>query len=87
MLLLTDHPPSLAHTGTDDKHSPELLDVGDSSREPGAVPRGGAFSDAEVRKGAAPERLVLSLPHHFSFLWGLYGPVVGAVFAHSGCVV
>ncbi|NXD97149.1 PIGR protein, partial [Chaetorhynchus papuensis] len=41
--------------GNDAKHNPELLDVGDSSHEPGAVPRGGASSDAEVRKGAAPE--------------------------------
>ncbi|NXB10236.1 PIGR protein, partial [Cnemophilus loriae] len=40
--------------GSDAKHSPELLDV-DSSRESGVVPQGGAYDDAEVRKGAAPE--------------------------------
>ncbi|NWV67482.1 PIGR protein, partial [Malurus elegans] len=40
--------------GSDAKHSPELLDV-DSSPESGAVPSGGAYNDAEVRKGAAPE--------------------------------
>ncbi|XP_068029261.1 polymeric immunoglobulin receptor [Anomalospiza imberbis] len=40
--------------GTDAKLSPEFLDV-DSRRDPGAVPPGGAHSDAEVRKGAAPE--------------------------------
>lgn len=41
-------------TGSDAKHGPELLDV-DSSRDSGAAPPGGAASDAEVRKGAAPE--------------------------------
>ncbi|NXU38498.1 PIGR protein, partial [Drymodes brunneopygia] len=44
----------LVSAGSDAKHSPELLDV-DSSRESGAVHRGGAYSDAEVRKGAVPE--------------------------------
>ncbi|NXU13095.1 PIGR protein, partial [Pardalotus punctatus] len=42
-------------SGSDAKHTPELLDVDDSSPESGAVPPGGAYSDAEVRKGAAPE--------------------------------
>ncbi|NXE39577.1 PIGR protein, partial [Ptilorrhoa leucosticta] len=41
--------------GSDAKHGPELLGVGDSSRGSGAAPQGGAYSDAEVRKGAAPE--------------------------------
>ncbi|NXP62716.1 PIGR protein, partial [Chloropsis cyanopogon] len=40
--------------GSSAKHSPELLDV-DSSHEAGAVPPGGALSETEVRKGAAPE--------------------------------
>ncbi|KAM4885334.1 polymeric immunoglobulin receptor-like [Sylvia borin] len=44
----------LLSSGDDAKHSPELLEV-DSSRDSGAVPPGGAYSDAEVRKGAAPE--------------------------------
>ncbi|XP_066059845.1 polymeric immunoglobulin receptor-like [Chamaea fasciata] len=44
----------LVSSGSDAKHSPELLEV-DSSRESGAVPPGGAYSDAEVRRGAVPE--------------------------------
>ncbi|NXY38341.1 PIGR protein, partial [Pomatorhinus ruficollis] len=40
--------------GSDAKQSPELLEV-DSSRESGAVPPGGAYSGAEVRKGAGSE--------------------------------
>ncbi|XP_058675378.1 polymeric immunoglobulin receptor [Ammospiza caudacuta] len=40
--------------GKDAKLSPEFLDV-DSSHDSAAVPPGGAHSDAEVRKGAAPE--------------------------------
>ncbi|NXA01506.1 PIGR protein, partial [Nesospiza acunhae] len=63
--------------GRDAKLSPEFLDV-DSSSDPGAVPPGGAHSDAEVRKGAAPERLVLSIPCHLSFLWVL-GPLAGLI--------
>lgn len=74
MLLLSNHPPPLGPAGSDAKHSPELLEV-DSSRESGAAPPGGAYSDAEVRKGAVPERLVLSFPCHLSFLWGLHEPI------------
>ncbi|KAF2985078.1 hypothetical protein EK904_005098 [Melospiza melodia maxima] len=40
--------------GEDAKLSPEFLDV-DSSHDSAALPPGGAHSDAEVRKGAAPE--------------------------------
>lgn len=84
MLLISNHPPSLGHTGSDAKHSPELLEV-DSSLESGAAPPGGAHSDAEVRKGAVPEeRLVLSIPCHLSLLWGLHEPIV---FVHPVCVV
>ncbi|NWU40997.1 PIGR protein, partial [Hylia prasina] len=42
-------------SGSDARHSPELLEA-DSSPEAGAAAPGGAHSDAEVRKGAAPER-------------------------------
>ncbi|NWV92149.1 PIGR protein, partial [Machaerirhynchus nigripectus] len=58
-------------------HSPELLDVGDSSREPGAVPGGGAYSDAEVRKGAAPESSDES--HGSNTLAWVLGPLAGLI--------
>ncbi|NXJ31065.1 PIGR protein, partial [Dicrurus megarhynchus] len=64
-------------TGNDAKHSPELLDVGDSSREPGAVPLGGAYSDAEVRKGAAPESADES--HSSNTLALVLGPLAGLI--------
>lgn len=83
-MLLLSHPAPSLDTGNDAKLSPEFLEV-DSSRDPGAVPPGGAHSDAEVRKGAAPpERLVLSILCLLSFLWGLYELVV---FVHPVCVV
>ncbi|NWW61297.1 PIGR protein, partial [Ifrita kowaldi] len=63
--------------GNDAKHSPELLDVGDSSHEPGAVPQGGASSDAEVRKGAAPESSEES--HGSNTLALVLGPLAGLI--------
>ncbi|NXL79505.1 PIGR protein, partial [Leptocoma aspasia] len=62
--------------GSDAKHSPELLDV-DSSRESGAVPPGGAHSDAEVRKGAAPESSDES--HGSNTLALVLGPLAGLI--------
>ncbi|NXY16735.1 PIGR protein, partial [Atrichornis clamosus] len=68
---------NLLVTGGDEaKHSPELLDVADSSRaEAGAVPQGGAAGDAEVRKGAAPESSEQS--HGSSTLALVLGPLGG----------
>ncbi|XP_058712101.1 polymeric immunoglobulin receptor-like [Poecile atricapillus] len=63
-------------TGSDAKHSPELLDV-DSSRESGAVPPGGAYSDAEVRKGAVPESSDES--HGSNTLALVLGPLAGLI--------
>ncbi|NXO09231.1 PIGR protein, partial [Oriolus oriolus] len=63
--------------GSDAKHSPELLDVGDSSRESGAVPGGGAYSDSEVRKGAAPESSDES--HDSNTLALVLGPLAGLI--------
>ncbi|NXB65560.1 PIGR protein, partial [Struthidea cinerea] len=63
--------------GDNAKHSPELLDVGDSGRAPGAVPRGGAYSDAEVRKGAAPESPDES--HGSNTLALVLGPLAGLI--------
>ncbi|NXO21147.1 PIGR protein, partial [Cisticola juncidis] len=63
-------------TGGDAKHSPELLDV-DSSPESGAVPPGGAYSDAELRKGAAPDS---SEENHGSNTLALVlGPLAGLI--------
>ncbi|NWZ41179.1 PIGR protein, partial [Brachypodius atriceps] len=62
--------------GSDAKHSPELLDV-DSSRESGAVPAGGARSDAEVRKGAAPESSAESRGSNTLAL--VLGPLAGLI--------
>ncbi|NWI03610.1 PIGR protein, partial [Tichodroma muraria] len=62
--------------GGDANHSPELLDV-DSSRESGAVPPGGAYSDAEVRKGAAPESSAES--HGSNTLALVLGPLAGLI--------
>ncbi|XP_039941658.1 polymeric immunoglobulin receptor-like [Hirundo rustica] len=62
--------------GSDAKHSPELLDV-DSSRESGAAPPGGAYSDAEVRKGAAPESPEES--HGSNTLALVLGPLAGLI--------
>ncbi|KFO63188.1 Polymeric immunoglobulin receptor, partial [Corvus brachyrhynchos] len=59
------------------RHSPELLDVGDSSPESGAVPLGGAYSDAEVRKGAAPESSDES--HGSNTLALVLGPLAGLI--------
>ncbi|NWR45887.1 PIGR protein, partial [Regulus satrapa] len=64
------------NTGDDAKHSPELLDV-DSSREAGAAPPGGAYSDTEVRKGAAPESSDES--HGSSTLALVLGPLAGLI--------
>ncbi|NXH80696.1 PIGR protein, partial [Edolisoma coerulescens] len=63
--------------GSDAKHSPELLDVGDSSRGSGAVPQGGSYSDAEVRKGAAPESSEES--HSSNTLAMVLGPLAGLI--------
>ncbi|NXB31625.1 PIGR protein, partial [Eulacestoma nigropectus] len=63
--------------GSDAKHSPELLDVGDSSRESGAVLQGGAYSDAEVRKGAAPESS--DEGHGSNTLALVLGPLAGLI--------
>ncbi|NWS34784.1 PIGR protein, partial [Polioptila caerulea] len=62
--------------GSDAKHSPELLDV-DSSRESGAAPPGGAYSDAEVRKGAAPGSSDES--HGSNTLALVLGPLAGLI--------
>ncbi|NXK68870.1 PIGR protein, partial [Sylvietta virens] len=62
--------------GSDAKHSPELLDA-DSSRESGAAPPGGAYSDAEVRKGAAPESSDQS--HGSNTLALVLGPLAGLI--------
>ncbi|NXA92483.1 PIGR protein, partial [Melanocharis versteri] len=62
--------------GSDAKHNPELLDV-DSSRESGAVPPGGAYSDAEVRNGAAPESSEES--HGSNTLALVLGPLAGLI--------
>ncbi|NWH92317.1 PIGR protein, partial [Aegithalos caudatus] len=62
--------------GSDARHSPELLEV-DSSRESGAVPPGGAPSDAEVRKGAAPESPEES--HGSNTLALVLGPLAGLI--------
>ncbi|NWW03016.1 PIGR protein, partial [Oreocharis arfaki] len=59
--------------GSDAKHSPELLDVGHSSRGDGAVPRGGAYSDA----GAAPESSDES--HGSNILAWVLGPLAGLI--------
>ncbi|XP_041869515.1 polymeric immunoglobulin receptor [Corvus kubaryi] len=63
--------------GNDARHSPELLDVGDSSPESGAAPPGGAYSDAEVRKGAAPESSDES--HGSNTLALVLGPLAGLI--------
>ncbi|NXC59543.1 PIGR protein, partial [Aleadryas rufinucha] len=63
--------------GSNAKHSPELLDVGGSSRGSGAVPQGGAYSDAEVRKGAAPESSDES--HGSNTLALVLGPLAGLI--------
>ncbi|NXU96354.1 PIGR protein, partial [Cettia cetti] len=60
----------------DARHSPELLEV-DSSPESGAAPAGGAQSDAEVRKGAAPESSDES--HSSNTLPLVLGPLAGLV--------
>ncbi|NXM16175.1 PIGR protein, partial [Ploceus nigricollis] len=62
--------------GRDAKLSPEFLDV-DSSRDPGAVPPGGAHRDAEVRKGAAPESSDES--HGSNTLALVLGPLAGLI--------
>ncbi|XP_064255184.1 polymeric immunoglobulin receptor [Passer domesticus] len=62
--------------GRDAKLSPEFLDV-DSSHEAGAVPPGGARSDAEVRKGAAPESSDES--HGSNTLALVLGPLAGLI--------
>ncbi|NXR45617.1 PIGR protein, partial [Hippolais icterina] len=66
----------LVSTESDAKHSPELLDV-DSSPEPGAAPPGGAHSDAEVRKGAAPDSSDES--HGSNTLALVLGPLAGLI--------
>ncbi|NXR17772.1 PIGR protein, partial [Cinclus mexicanus] len=63
-------------SGDDARHSPELLDV-DSSPESGAVPPGGAYSDAEVRKGAVPESSDES--HGSNTLALVLGPLAGLI--------
>ncbi|NXQ13436.1 PIGR protein, partial [Peucedramus taeniatus] len=63
-------------TGREAKLNPELLDV-DSSRDPGAAPPGGAHSDAEVRKGAAPESSDES--HGSNTLALVLGPLAGLI--------
>ncbi|NXC03675.1 PIGR protein, partial [Orthonyx spaldingii] len=63
--------------GSDAEDSPELLDVDDSSRESGAVLWGGAYSDAEVRKGAAPESSDES--HSSNTLALVLGPLAGLI--------
>ncbi|NXB48507.1 PIGR protein, partial [Leucopsar rothschildi] len=63
-------------SGSDAKHSPELLDL-DSSRELGAVPPGGAYSDAEVRKGALPESSDES--HGSNTVALVLGPLAGLI--------
>ncbi|NXH59990.1 PIGR protein, partial [Rhabdornis inornatus] len=63
-------------SGSDAKHSPELLDV-DSSHEFGAVPPGGAYSDAEVRKGALPESSDES--HGSNTVALVLGPLAGLI--------
>ncbi|NXY08697.1 PIGR protein, partial [Pteruthius melanotis] len=67
----------LVAEGGDAKLGPELLDVGDSSHESGAVPQGGAYSDAEVRKGAAPESSDES--HGSNTLALVLGPLAGLI--------
>ncbi|NXY54171.1 PIGR protein, partial [Callaeas wilsoni] len=62
---------------SDAKHSPELLDVGDSSRKSGAVPEGGAYNDAGVQKGAAPESSDES--HGSNTLALVLGPLAGLI--------
>ncbi|NXR60766.1 PIGR protein, partial [Rhadina sibilatrix] len=62
--------------GSDAKPGPELLEV-DSSREPGAAPPGGSPSDAEVRKGAAPESSDES--HGSNTLPLVLGPLAGLI--------
>ncbi|NWW33342.1 PIGR protein, partial [Panurus biarmicus] len=62
--------------GSDAKHIPELLDV-DSSLESGAVPPGGAYSDAEVRKGDATESSEES--HGSNTLALVLGPLAGLI--------
>ncbi|NXL19529.1 PIGR protein, partial [Setophaga kirtlandii] len=62
--------------GKDAKLSPEFLDV-DSSHDPGDVPPGGAHSDAEVRKGAAPESSDES--HSSNTLALVLGPLAGLI--------
>ncbi|NWT60970.1 PIGR protein, partial [Erythrocercus mccallii] len=62
--------------GSDARHSPELLEV-DSSPESGAVPPGGAHSDAEVRKGAAPASSDES--HGSNTLALVLGPLAGLI--------
>ncbi|NWV36277.1 PIGR protein, partial [Grantiella picta] len=64
-------------SGSDAKHTPELLDVDDSSAESGAVPPGGAYSDAEVRKGAVPDSSDES--HGSNTLALVLGPLAGLV--------
>ncbi|NXA69887.1 PIGR protein, partial [Mohoua ochrocephala] len=63
--------------GSEAKHSPELLDVGDSSRDSGAIPSGGALSNAEVRKGAAPESS--DEGHGSNTLALVLGPLAGLI--------
>ncbi|NXX26899.1 PIGR protein, partial [Nicator chloris] len=71
------HSPELLDVDSSNaKHSPELQDV-DSSREAGAVPPGGAHSDAEVRKGAAPESSDES--HGSNTLALVLGPLAGLI--------
>ncbi|NWV73150.1 PIGR protein, partial [Dasyornis broadbenti] len=64
-------------TGADARHIPELLDVDDSSPEAGAGPQGGAYGDAEVRKGAAPESPDES--HGSNTLALVLGPLAGLI--------
>ncbi|NXM45378.1 PIGR protein, partial [Gymnorhina tibicen] len=63
--------------GSDAGRSPHLLGVDDSSPEAGAVPRGGAYSDADLRKGAAPESSDES--HGPSTLALVLGPLAGLI--------
>ncbi|NXS25628.1 PIGR protein, partial [Pomatostomus ruficeps] len=59
--------------GSDARLNPELLDVDDS----GAVPRGGAYSDSEVRKGAVPASSDES--HGSNTLALVLGPLAGLI--------
>ncbi|XP_056367115.1 polymeric immunoglobulin receptor isoform X2 [Oenanthe melanoleuca] len=68
----------LVSTGSDAKHSPELLDV-DSSPDSGAVPPGGAHSNAEVRKGAVPESSSSDESHGSNTLALVLGPLAGLI--------